>query len=385
MGLFDFNEVFSSVMNTLTGAVSSAGGAIVKAGQQAWEPIGDNMQTIIPVGVAAVLAAAAGAGVGVIGEGGGATAGAAVTENSVAAAFEAKMAAGLTMEQAAEAVAVDMGMESGMGAAALQAAPQVASGALTAEQAAAAVSADMAGVSSVTSIGGGTTAGGSTMTGVMPYLLGSQVASAIIGADAARKAANTSADAAQSATDAQLKMYLQSREDLAPWRKAGEAALVPLQAQALNGPGDFNPEEQPGYQFGYKEFVEKPLLQNASATGKLRSGNVLRALSDRAQDYASTQYDSWLNRWLTKMQPLQSLAGLGQTSASTTANVGQNAAQGMAQTTMAGGNAVAGGAINQANALTGGINAGSNLLMQNAVLDAIKNGSLLTNRNNANG
>ena len=214
--------------------------------------------------------------------------------------------------------------------------------------------------------------------------IGGGIGSSIDASKAAGNAADAQVQSAQNATDAQLKMYFQSREDLAPWRTAGAAALNPLQAQAMTGPGDFNPEDQPGYKFGYQEFVEKPLLQEASAAGKLRSGNVLRALSDRAQGYASTQYDSWLNRWLSKMQPLQSLAGLGQTSASTTANAAVQTGQGIAQTTLAGGNALAGGYINKANALTGGVKTATGTLMDAAVLSSINGGNLFGNRYTGN-
>ena len=205
---------------------------------------------------------------------------------------------------------------------------------------------------------------------------GAVVASSLIASNASRSAANTQADAAQNATAAQLEMYYQSRDDLARFREAGEKAIGELEKQVLAGPGEFKPEEQPGYKFGYKEFVEKPLLQNASATGKLRSGNILRTLSDRASDYASLSYDNWLNRWLTRIQPLQSLAGIGQTSSSTTAGLGVQTGQGMAQNILAGGQAQAGGAINQANALTGGIRGGSSLLMDYLLMSKTGSGSL---------
>lgn len=210
-------------------------------------------------------------------------------------------------------------------------------------------------------------------------VVGGGIVSSFIGADAAEDAADTQADAtrqaSQQAADTQLKMYFQNREDLAPWREAGGKALTELEGKVFAGPGEFVPSEQPGYQFGYKEFVEKPLLQGASATGKLRSGNILRTLSDRAQNYASMSYDNWLNRWLTKLQPLQSLAGVGQTSASTTAQLGAQTGQGLAnnilQSGMAVGNAQAGGIINQANAYTGGIKSVGNTLMDSLILNKI--------------
>ena len=207
-------------------------------------------------------------------------------------------------------------------------------------------------------------------------LVGSMAGSSIAGYEAAGEAADIGAKSAGEATNAQLEMYYKSREDMAPWREVGGRALSALEETALGGPGEFIPEEQPGYKFGYKEFVEKPLLKNASATGRLRSGNILRELSDRAQGYASMSYDNWLNRWLTKMQPLQSLAGAGQTSASTTANAGVQTGQGMAQNILAGGSAAAGGIINRANAITGGVQGISNTLMDAVIANKIMGGSL---------
>ncbi len=218
-----------------------------------------------------------------------------------------------------------------------------------------------------------TTATGGSSWQLPAALAASSVLQGIIGYKAAGNAADTAAAASDRAIQAQVAAYLQTREDLAPWRESGARAVGELEKTVMAGPGEFKPEEQPGYQFGYKEFVEKPLLQNASATGKLRSGNILRSLSDRAQDYASLSYDNWLNRWLTKMQPLQSLAGLGQTSASTTAQTGTQTAGTIAQTTLAGGQAQATGQINQANALTGAIGGARNVLLDAYLINQMQN------------
>jgi len=235
---------------------------------------------------------------------------------------------------------------------------------------------------------GGDKIGGSLLTKMaadtgtnylIPAIVGSQVAGSLIGADAAKKQANIGADAAQNAINAQLKMYFQSREDLAPWREAGTKAVGQLSDIIAKGPGEFVPAEQPGYEFGYKEFVEKPLLRNASATGKLRSGETLKALSDRAQNYASMSYDNWLNRWLTKMQPMQSLAGLGLTGANTTAQVNTQTGQNIGNNILAGGVMQGQGAINQANALTGGIKGVGGTLLDALVLNKITGGNMFGN------
>ena len=103
------------------------------------------------------------------------------------------------------------------------------------------------------------------------------------------------------------------------------------------------PEEQPGYKFGYEEFVEKPTTRAAAAQGRLLGGRTLKELTRYASDYASTQYDNWLTRYLRQLTPYQSLAGLGQTGAIATGQMGTQTAAGMAQNILAGGQAAAQG------------------------------------------
>lgn len=137
-----------------------------------------------------------------------------------------------------------------------------------------------------------------------------------------KKAMEAAEKASKRANETQLEMYYQSREDSAPWREAGTKALERLDEKVQAGPGEFNPEEDPGYKFGYKEFVEKPLLRGSSAGGRLGGGRVQKELTRYASDYGSTKYDNFLNRWYKSLTPDQSLAGQGQTSA---AQSGQNA------------------------------------------------------------
>ena len=115
---------------------------------------------------------------------------------------------------------------------------------------------------------------------------GGAVAGGLIGAKGAE-------EAAEKATNWQLKMYYQQREDLMPWMEAGRWALgEPGEEAGLigmigRGPGEFVAEEQPGYQFGYEEFVEKPTLRTAAATGRLGSGALQKELTRYAQQYAT--------------------------------------------------------------------------------------------------
>jgi len=137
-----------------------------------------------------------------------------------------------------------------------------------------------------------------------------QLAAAGMSADAIKYAADKSAEI-------QWKMYSQARDDQMPWLVAGRGALGTLQEKMAAGPGEF--KEDPGYQFRLSQGNDN-ILSNAAATGSLASGRTLKALTEYGQDYASNEYDKFINRYYQSLTPYQSLAGLGQTTAT---NLGQ--------------------------------------------------------------
>lgn len=168
-------------------------------------------------------------------------------------------------------------------------------------------------------------------------IVGSAAISAGVGIYGAKKQAGAIEESTDKATAAEMEMFYQSREDTAPWREAGEQALNLLAPKIQTGPGEFDPQQDPGYKFGYQEFVEKPLLRGASAQGRLGGGRNLKELARYSSDYASTKYNDFLNRWYKSLTPLQSMSGLGQTTAT---QQGQNA---LATGRMVGQNILAGG------------------------------------------
>jgi len=199
------------------------------------------------------------------------------------------------------------------------------------------------------------------ITGVVAGGLG--LVGSLFQSKSADKAAAAVAGSADQASATQWAMYQQTREDMAPWRIAGTKALGTLENKLEAGPGEFKPSEDPGYRFGYEEFVEKPTLRMASATGKLGSGATQKALTRYASDYASTKYDNFLNRWYQSLTPYQSLSGLGQTTATQGGALGAETGANIGKTTLAGGQARETGYVNQANIwgnLAGG--AGQNML-----------------------
>jgi len=194
------------------------------------------------------------------------------------------------------------------------------------------------------------------------------VGSSLIGADASSNAANTQANAASAATDAQIaaqeRMFNRQVDLQAPWRQAGETALNALTPLALNykkfGMSDF--QADPGYAFRLSEG-QKALDRSAAARGGLISGSALKAATRYGQDMGSQEYTNAFNRYQTEraaqLQPLQSLAGVGQTSANTLSNAAGNAGAAESAALGAGitnaANARASGYVGGANALSSGL------------------------------
>lgn len=147
---------------------------------------------------------------------------------------------------------------------------------------------------------------------------------ASIQADATADAARIGASSSAAATAAQERMFNKQLELQEPWRKAGEGALnklVPLTDYKKFDMGQFT--QDPGYAFRLSEG-QKALDRSAAARGGLISGSALKAATRYGQDMGSQEYTNAFNRYQTEraaqLQPLQSLAGVGQTAANTLGN-----------------------------------------------------------------
>lgn len=192
------------------------------------------------------------------------------------------------------------------------------------------------------------------------WVAGAVVVSSAIGANAAGSAADTQAAAANRAADLQYKQWQESVALQEPWRKAGEQALnklIPLTDYTKFGMAQF--QQDPGYAFRMSEGL-KALDRQAAARGGLISGAALKAAQRYGQDYGSQEYQNAFNRYQTEraaqLQPLQSLAGVGQTTAQQLGQAGQTMASNVGEAQAAAAQARASGYVGQANALTGGLN-----------------------------
>jgi len=213
-------------------------------------------------------------------------------------------------------------------------------------------------------------------------------ATALGGAAIASNASNRASTAATNNADAtnatNLAIFNQQRNDLAPWRASGEAALseinrrlglTPAQTQSAGGGGsvqgssdtygfglpgynqdvlDSDPNvlagqgrggnvlstpsptatsgtpdysgfyNSPGYDFRKKEG-ERSITASRAASGQLGSGDTLKALTRYGQDYASNEFN-------TQLGQLMSVAGIGQSATNSGNQLASNYGAQTAQT-----------------------------------------------------
>lgn len=225
---------------------------------------------------------------------------------------------------------------------------------------------------------------------------GAAIYGAVNSGRASENAANAQVTASNNANATQLQMYNQTRADQTPWRNAGGQAVQALQNwYGLNGGAQTqpvtSPQKQPNYglsgvaanvlgrvggganaatqQQGYTAPSAQSQMQtientpgyqwqlsqgnlavqrNLAAKGLLNSGAAGKALQQYGQGLAGTYESQYVSG-------LQSLAGLGQGAANSTAAAGMNAANQVGSNQIYAGNAQAYGQIGQANAINQGL------------------------------
>jgi hypothetical protein len=277
-----------------------------------------------------------------------ATGEAVATSNEVAAADTASGVAGSTGTGAGTGEAlsgIDMG---GVGAA-----PNSLAGAGTYG----AVPEAVAGTGAVT--GGYMGAGaGAAASGLGGYATPLAIAgSSLLGANAAKSAAETQANAQNQANQLQYKMWQEQQALQEPWRQTGINALAKLNS------GDVSAMMDPGYAFRLSEG-QKALDRQAAARGGLISGGALKAATKYGQDMGSQEYTNAFNRYAT-------LAGYGQNATNTLTNAAGNAGANIGAGITSAGAANAAGGVGAANALASGVgqylNYSSNQDLTNAI------------------
>ena len=152
-----------------------------------------------------------------------------------------------------------------------------------------------------------------------------------------------------------------------------EGQLAQSQEQGAGAGPDYSAFFQsPGYQFRQDEGI-RAIDRSASARGQLMSGGTLRELQRYGQGLASSEFGNYANR-------LASMAGLGQTAAFNTGQLGSQAGANVGRSTgnigqsiMSGGQAQAAGIAGSSNAMQQGFGQASSGLMQAAANPALWN------------
>lgn len=212
------------------------------------------------------------------------------------------------------------------------------------------------------------------------WVAGAVVGSSLIGASASRSAAGAQAAAADRAAEGQERMFERQVELSEPWRKAGEQALnklIPLTDYTPFSIAQF--QADPGYGFRMSEGM-KALERSAAARGGLLSGATLKGAQRFGQDLGSQEYQNAFNRYQVerqaRLQPLQSLAGVGQTTAQQIGEAGMRTAQNVGETLTSGAAARASGYVGGANALTQGLGTYLNYTQGQNMLNALRSPSV---------
>lgn len=191
------------------------------------------------------------------------------------------------------------------------------------------------------------------------------VAGGAMAASGAKKAAQTQAASADRASQIQLDMYNQTRQDLDPYKQAGATSLSQMMGQ-MAPDGYFNQTytgqdiySDPSYQFRLQQGQDA-IQSSAAAQGGLLSGATLKTLQGYGQDMASQEYSNAYNRFnadqTNRYNRLSNLVGIGQNAAAQVGNAGAQTAQAVANNTMAGANSIAAGQVGSANAWAGAAN-----------------------------
>jgi hypothetical protein len=221
----------------------------------------------------------------------------------------------------------------------------------------------------------------------LALMAGATVVSGVMGANAASKAASAQAGAANRASDLQYQQYQEDVARQKPFYDVGVNALPELVEASKYTPFDMATFQQdPGYAFRLAEG-QKALERTAAARGGLISGGALKAAERFGQDMGSQEYMNAFNRYQTeraaRLNPLQSMTGMGQTTANTLGAMGSTMATNVGQNYQSAANARASGYVGQANAISGGLGQYMNYSNSQNLVNALRGGGGMGGTQNA--
>lgn len=183
--------------------------------------------------------------------------------------------------------------------------------------------------------------------------------SSVIGGYSANRAAKEQARATDRATEEQRRQFERQVELQEPFRQVGVNALPELVAASRYEPFTMEKfQADPGYGFRLKEGL-RAIENSALAGGMGQSGATLRGLTRYGQQLGSEEFTNAFNRYQAernaRLNPLQSLAGMGQTTSQNIAGAAGRLGEQIGSNLIQGGVARASGYMGTANALSGGL------------------------------
>ena len=133
-------------------------------------------------------------------------------------------------------------------------------------------------------------------------------------------------------------------------------------------------QQDPGYAFRLQQG-QQAIERSAAARGGLGGGRMAKDLTNYAQGAASQEFGNAFNRFQTnrsnQLNPLQSLAGVGQTATGQMQGAAQNYASGASNSMAQAGAANASGYMGQANAISGGLQGGLNFYQNQNMMNRL--------------
>lgn len=267
----------------------------------------------------------------------------------------------------------------------------------------------------------------------MPFGIGAAILGAgVLGAGASIYGANKQAGAAGDATSAQLGMFNQTQQNLAPWMQGGTAALSDLESLLGITPGtpgtpgtparmggllgrqmlspatagtpgtptSFDPnaplvkpfslqdfQQSPAYQFNLEQGMNA-INKGANARGNYYAPQTLQDLGKFSQGLASNEFQNAFSNYNTNQNNifnrLQTLSGSGQNAAANLGTAATNTGQQIGSNITSAGAAQAGGLMGAANALSGSIGSGYNAYLMNQILAQQQGSTYRPNYGNPN-
>ena len=211
----------------------------------------------------------------------------------------------------------------------------------------------------------------------MTWGLTAVAASTIYGAYSANKAAGKQADAMDRSSELEYRQYQEDVARQKPFYDVGVNALPELVEASKYQPFTMDKfQADPGYAFRLSEG-QKALERSAAARGGLLSGGTGKALQRFGQEFGSQEYTNAFNRYQienqAKLNPLQSLTGMGQTTAQQLGSAGQTMASNIGNNIGNAAAARASGYVGTANALTGGLGTYLNYSQGQNMINALNN------------